>query len=105
MHLQRNEHDDGLGKYIAVKVEALATRPTTPEELAAAILAHPEAVMFGRVGERDEFFLMMLKDKNADGGLYGYAANAATDDLEYASQVAQMATRAGKNSPFCKNPD
>lgn len=47
MDLVRNQTGTGHGKYAVVKLQLLATQPKTAQELAAAILANPEAVSFG----------------------------------------------------------
>ncbi len=105
MKLDRNLNPSGKGKYAVINLRKIPGDPRTPQELAAAILANPECVEFGTVGTPDEFWLIKLKDANADAALFGYAGKALTQDPEYAAEVAEMAKRAGKNSPFCKQPD
>lgn len=94
----------GHGKYAVIRLAQLPGNPSTVEELAAAILAHPEAVLFGGVGARDEFFVLMLKDRHSGPALRAYAEDAMPVDADYAVDVAELASRAGFNSPFCKNP-
>ena len=105
MKLVRNTTPGGTGKYAVIKLHQLPSNPSTVEELAAAILANPEAVVFGGVGKPDEFFVMMLKDRHAGPALLAYASNAMRADPEYAVDVAELASRAGFNSPYCKAPD
>ena len=105
MDLVRNQTGNGHGKYAIVKLQLLATQPTTAQELAAAIRANPEAVSFGEKATAGEFFVTMLKDEHAEAGLIGYSDSAAQSDPQYAAQIRELAARAGKNSPFCKKPD
>lgn len=106
MDLDRNLNKDGKGKYALINLRKIPTNPQTPQELAAAILANPECVEFGCVGEQDEFFVMKLKDMYAEGGLRGYATDAHVDgNHEYADKIDELANRAGTNSPFFKRPD
>lgn len=105
MDLVRNQSETGHGKYAVVKLQLLGSRPTTPQELAAAILANPASVVFGEKGSPGEFFVTMLKDEHAEAALLGYSVSAAATDPDYAAQVRELASRAGKNSPFCKKPD
>ena len=104
--LDRNKHEDGLGKYIVIKVEDLNFRPTTSETLAIGILANPHAVKFGMVGEEDEFFVVMLKDECSRDALIAYARKACEVGLVQLGQAVQnLAERAGFLSKFCKLPD
>jgi hypothetical protein len=56
-------------------------------------------------GEEHEFFVIMLKDRRANGALVAYANAAAGDDAEFAMDVRDLARRAGPYSPFCQDPD
>jgi len=105
MKLDRDINSNGKGKYALLNLRKLPGDLRTPQELADAILAHPEAVEWGCVGEQDEFFVIKLKDKYANSALHAYAQAAMADDPEYADAVSQMTDRAGLNSPFCKRPD
>lgn len=105
MKLDRNLSPSGKGKYALINLRKIDGDPRTPEAMAAAILAQPEAVQLGIVGEPDEFWLIKLKDKYAAAALQAYADAAQADDPEYANQVRDMVQRAGPNSPFCKTPD
>lgn len=104
MKLDRNA-PDGKNKFAVINMRKIPGNPQTPAELAAAILANPECVEFGRVGEPDEFFVVKLKDQYADHALHAYGTAARKDDPEYGVDVLTLARRAGTNSPFCKHPD
>lgn len=106
MDLDRNLNADGKGKYAVINLRRIPTNPQTPQELAAAILANPECVEFGRVGDPDEFFLIKLKDQYAFPTLEKYAEVAyQSGDVEYAQQISKMAHRSGVYHPNCKKPD
>ncbi len=72
---------------------------------AVAFLKQANVLDDSVVGEPGEFFVLRLKDKYAGDALAAYAAAALADDPEYAQEIANMAARAGNNSPFCKKPD
>jgi len=105
MQLDRNLNPTGKGKYAVINLRKLPGDPRTAAELVAAILANPECVEFGAVGQPDEFWLLKLKDKYAKPALEAYAAAVGYEDPEYADAVWELSRRAGKSSPFCKNPD
>ena len=104
MKLDRNENATGKGKYALIKLRDLPGDPSTPEDLAAAILAHPDCVDWGVRNSDSEFFVIRLKDRNADQALHAYAASAQTNDPQWAMQVRALATRA-ENHPGKKQPD
>lgn len=56
-------------------------------------------------GGRNEFFVLMLKDRYARTPLLTYADSVFPDDPEYARDVIELADRAGPRSPYCKDPD
>jgi hypothetical protein len=105
MQLDRNLNNDGKGKYALINLRKIPGNPNTPEEIAAAILANPECVEFGRVGDPDEFFLIKLKDVHAEPALESYAKSAMLVDEKYGEEVLSMAGRSGTNHPLCKLPD
>ena len=105
MKLDRNINPGGKGKYAVINMRKIQGDPRTPQELAAAILAHPDAVEWGEIGTEKEFWLIKLKDIHAQDALEAYAKSAQTDDPDYAAEVAKLASRAGPGSPFCKRPD
>ena len=104
MKLDRNEAPTGKGKYALIKLREIPGDPQTPEELAAAILAHPECVDWGTRGSDSEFFLLRLKDKYAAPALYAYADASEEDDAEWSLQIRGMAFRATRH-PGKKQPD
>lgn len=105
MKLDRNLNPTGKGKYALINMRKIDGDPRTPEELAAAILAHPEAVEWGETGGDNEFWLIKLKDQYAQAALVAYAEAAAADDIEFAAEVERLAMRAGPDHPLCKRPD
>lgn len=110
MSLDLNNSENGNGKYAVINLRKLPTSPNTPEELAAAILANPECVEFGRPGDPDEFFVIKLKDQYADKALEAYAnevfyESESTEETEYAQRVTNLAMRSGIRHPLCKKPD
>ena len=104
MQLDRSINQTGKGKYALIKLREITGDPRTPEELAAAILAHPECVDWGARHSGSEFFLLRLKDKYAHPALMAYATAAAEDDEEWANQVLALAYKA-KHNPGTKVPD
>lgn len=113
MRLDRNIADNGRGKYALLKLRELDNRMTDgpfreldPEIAAALQLLTDEGILDdGEAGTSSEFFVIRLRDKYAKAALQAYAAEAATDDPEYAREVSELASRSGLDSPFCKSPD
>ena len=114
MKLDRNETDDGLGKYAVINLRKLnetcghhsTFHRWSPEvEKALKTLEEVGALEWGRVGDPDEFFLMKLKDKYAMNALMAYSSSAYKDDPEFADEVRHMALRSGPFHPLCKKPD
>lgn len=115
MKLDRNINPDGLGKYALLnlrKIEGLKNGGCHPfenvaEPIASALklLEEKGILQWATKGTEDEFFLIRLKDKYAGDALGAYAYAATQDDPEYGSEVAEIAGRAGLNSPWCKAPD
>lgn len=104
MELDRNINQDGKGKYALIKMREIPGNPTTPEELAAAILENPQCVDWGSKGSDSEFFLLRLKDKYAEPALLAYADAAADEDGVWSRRIYAMADRAA-NHPNKKSPD
>lgn len=77
------------------------------EEVAGAlqVLANHGLINHGQPHSENEFFVIMLKDVNADTALTAYAMSAKDDDKEYSDDVMTLAKRSGINSKYCKNPD
>lgn len=87
MQLDRNINQDGLGKY----------RLWDERKKAWVDDCGP--------GQEHEYFVIMLKDRNADAALYAYAMKASETDDEFAKEVMDLASRAGPSHPLCKIPD
>ena len=102
MQLDRNTSD--AGKYAVIKMKQL--QAASPRAKAAFKLLVSEGIaLLGPKGSSEEFFVIMLKDINADSALRGYAAKASLTDMQLAREVKALSERAGKNSPFAKRPD
>jgi hypothetical protein len=123
MKLDRNENDDGYGKYALLSLRrwnALRAGSGAGDahiERAIKVLSANGLIDWGRVGEEDEFFVVKLRDKYAAAAIRAYT-DAVMDDsakepdparskdkAEWAIQVQTMMSRAGTLSPFCKEPD
>jgi len=85
MRLERNENNDGKGKYAIINLRT-------------------NVVEHGRVGDPDEFFVIKLRDKHAKPALIAYAESIREDDPEFADDVMELASRAGIDSPHHKKP-
>lgn len=108
MKLMRNMRPDGQCKYAAVRMDKLTglTSGEQHEALTALMVLNGLGVLENpRPGEREEFFLIKLKDRNAPVALSAYAARAQERDHEFAGEVRDLATRAGINHPWSKEPD
>ncbi len=56
--------------------------------------------------EKNEHFVIMLRDKHARAALLAYACSARDNgQLEYAKDVTELANRAGPLHPDCHDPD
>ena len=120
MKLDRNINGDGRGKYGLVKVRRLieivgpilgSNNAKNMDEVArmkireaVQLLVEEGVISWGNTPET-EFFAILLKDKNARAALNAYAAMASRDDVEYATEVFQLANRSGPAHPLCKKPD
>lgn len=107
MKLDRNIKGSlGRGKYALVNLRTgRAEHGQWGDDSDEGYFVPVDALTFGVVGEEDEFFVIKLKDKYAEGALHAYANAAQVDDPEWAEQVRGLARRAGTNSPWCKEPD
>ncbi len=88
MQLDRNVK--GQGKYLVINLRKLGGSVLTVEELAAAILTHPEAVEFNT----QDYFVLKLNDHFTPDALWAYAQAAAVRDPEYADEIRQLAVTA-----------
>ena len=115
MKLDRNiEGNEGRGKYALLMTRAIDRfRPhepfgIVPQGIKNAIrtLEKRGIISWGEVGSEDEFFVIRLKDKYAAQALFAYAEAADEDgSREWASEVRDMAMRAGHAHPNCQKPD
>lgn len=97
-------------KYILIKTDIFKAWnrpvPTNAVDLAELIKVHPEAVIFNKEDDPDEFFVIMLKDKFARSAIIQYARAAALyGRRQLGSFVQSLAERAGHMSKYCKDPD
>jgi len=104
MKLDRTDNQNGKGKYALVKLRELEGRPQDAEDLAEAILTHPESVDWGLVDSDSEFFVIRLKDVNAYEALMAYAKSVAEYDPEFAEEVFRLAIKS-RNHKKPKRPD
>lgn len=106
MKMDRNINADGMGKYALLSLRKLrAGRLRNLEDIGAAAYMNTDAIETGGIGTEGEFFVIKLRDRHARVALLAYADAAAASDPEWASEVREMADRAGECSPFCKTPD
>jgi len=104
MKLDRNVKPSGNGKYALIKMRGELLR----EELdCIQTLVKYGRIDYGKRGEKDEFFVIKLRDRCARSALEAYADSVMVQlhDNEYAEEIREMARRSGPWSPFCKDPD
>ena len=113
MKLDCNANENGQGKYALLKLRQLEycrspetfARYTPEIEAALRVLEAEGALDWGGAPET-EFFVIRLKDINAQRALEAYAESAAIEgDRQFAAEVLELASRAGPRSPHCKRPD
>lgn len=114
MKMDRNENEDGCGKYAVINLRKLnrlaghidAFQRWTPEVQGALDTLETAGVLeWGGIGGPDEFFLVKLKDKHSTAALIAYAESVRKDDAEFADEVLELAKRSGHAHPLCKAPD
>jgi hypothetical protein len=109
MKLDRHINQDGVGKYALIKMRKLAEYRGTVHapaiKDAVNFLVERGILDWGVAGTESEFMVIRLKDAYAAEALEAYAHEAGRFDPEYASEIREMADRAGPNSPWCKKPD
>ena len=115
MKMDRNINSDGTGKYAVINMRKLKERCghvetfqrwTPAVEQALKTLQDEGVLEWGRIGDPDEFFLIKLKDANAEHALLAYADQAQYNgDAQWAEEVINLAERSGANNPLCKTPD
>lgn len=105
MELVRNKTKSGLGKYAVIRLDKLDLSDRETQRAFAA-LSMDGALEFGEPETENEFFVIKLKDKYAQGPLSEYATAAELDgEWTYGQQVRELARRSGPASPWCKKPD
>jgi hypothetical protein len=117
MKLDRNENTgpiEGCGKYALInmrRLNELYAGHSTFSQLAPGLqaaftkLEAEGLIQYGAVGDKDEFFVIKLKDRHAHPALLAYADSIRATDPEFADEVDDLARRAGELSPWCKEPD
>lgn len=113
MKLDRNiQGNEGRGKYALLKLRELALcEPqetfAAPTEIEKAVKTLEDAgvIDWGEAETESEFFVIRLKDRNARAALEAYARECSKTDLTFAHEVNELASRAGPNSEWCKEPD
>jgi hypothetical protein len=117
MKLDRNESRgpiEGCGKYALLdmrKLNELYAGHSTFHQFSPAIeqalkvLEAEGLIQYGPVGDKEEFFVVKLKDRHSPAALYAYADSIRSTDPEFAAEVTQMCFRAGERSQWCKEPD
>lgn len=110
MKLDRNING-GVGKYALVKRRRIQEFEDQSKSGVAA-QARTAIAFLEKIGVIDsgdtpetEFFVVRLRDIYADRALAAYANAAYPDDPEYADEVFDLASRAGKANPHAKAPD
>ncbi len=113
MKLDRNINDTGRGKYGLInnrKLREIVTGDSTSDatrvDHAITVLMEAGVIEWGEPGTEGEFFVIKLRDINADVTLLTYARSAAHHgDAELGRDVEGLVLRSGPQSPFCKKPD
>lgn len=106
MKLDRNINRNGVGKYALILLRNTATvseQESGHVEAAINTLNHAGCLDYGEARD-NEFFVIRLKDQNAEAALRAYAKAAETHDPEWAHEVAALADKAA-NHPRKKRPD
>lgn len=115
MRLDRNESRTWkgmqVGKYALLNLRKLfnpefSSYEKTEISNAIDILERKGILEWGLKGNKDEFFVIKLRDEFGQGALVEYAnAASAMGEKAYAMDILELAERAGPKSPFCKRPD
>lgn len=107
MRLDRNSNSDGRGKYALLKLRKIeGAYPSEENRVNDAVKTLERSGVLDWGDDDDsEFFVIRLKDINAEEALLAYADSAEDHDKEFASEVRDLASRAGRNHPLCQEPD
>lgn len=109
MRLDRNTTEDGQGKYAVIKMRKFRemTNPNNDKfgRVRQELLTAMDVLRSrGVLAAPDEFFVLMLKDKNTAPALLAYAREAAISDLEYGQAVQDLALESSYRVDL-KEPD
>lgn len=95
--LDRNTSPDGRGKYALILMREIAEKNMKSKNDIACQLEALErfgVIDYGEAGTGRDFFVLRLKDPNAEVTLRAYAESIRDDDAEFAGEVSEMADRA-----------
>jgi len=106
--LDRNENDNGRGKYALILLREIQMADGSfPPGVQQALdtLKRVGVLDWGAAGSDSEFFLIRLKDRHAATALYAYARSAEEfGEVEWAKEVRALANTAATH-PGKKQPD
>lgn len=121
MQLVRNTTDDGSCKYALIRIDKIRKKLTDSKADALSSICNyvrlllsitdtnngplKDCVEFGEPKTENEFFVIKLKDIHSKAALLAYADNVGDSDPEYATQIRELAARAGIDHPSCRKPD
>jgi hypothetical protein len=106
MRLDRNINEGGKCKYAVVKMRLLKAplQECLDVESGEDCWLVPKSAMIILPDDRNEFFVLMLKDQFAAAALEAYANAAVVTDTEYAADVQQLAHKSRRH-PDRRRPD
>lgn len=94
------------GKYALIRLDKMGIADGYDvEEVARIADDNADLIEIGTPGAEDEFFVLKLKDVHALPALLGYARSCKSTDPQLSKYVTELAERAGKNNPYCREPD
>lgn len=116
MRLDRNKAGS-RGKYAVVNLAKLADLTKRADDIGEAAQSLESLlerlgrgfqeeripVHFAKPGSKYEFFVLMLKDIHSEEALEAYADSV--EELDAATEIRDLAKRAGRHHPNCKQPD
>lgn len=119
MELIRNTEGGAKNKYALLDARRIAEMRAdgTMDPVLDAAIAKLDAaglINWGEKGSKNEFFVMMLKDRFSHGGLLGYGKAVVRESstppgneelFHYGADIFDLAKRAGPHHPDCKTPD
>ncbi|MGI9493813.1 MAG: hypothetical protein ACR2QF_15560, partial [Geminicoccaceae bacterium] len=106
---QRRETTMLSPKFLVIKLDDIPFEQAEFEDMddfraeAARHLADEPSLM--KLDTEAEMFPMKLQDKHSLPALLGYGRSCKGDHPELSAAVLELAERAGKNHPECKEPD